>query len=66
MIALPSPNILGTASAMTTSELAAWAQVARIEVPHLVNRFGIWELTVHAKTKLLVRCDDPADCGAIA
>ena len=50
MIALSSPIIFRTPGVMTTSELATWAQIGKNAVPHLVNRFGIRELTGNMKS----------------
>lgn len=48
MIALPSPIIFKTPGVMTTSELAAWAQIGKNAVPHLAIRFGLREITGNA------------------
>ncbi|MBL3568879.1 hypothetical protein BV509_21380 [Rhodovulum sulfidophilum] len=44
-----SPVTLRFPAVMTTAELATWAQVGKNSVPQLVARFGIRELTGHAK-----------------
>lgn len=44
-----SPVTLRFPAVMTTAELAAWTQVGKNAVPQLVARFGIRELTGHAK-----------------
>lgn len=44
-----SPVTLRFPAVMTTAELAAWAQVGKNAVPQLAARFGIRELTGHAK-----------------
>ncbi|WP_165616972.1 hypothetical protein [Salipiger marinus] len=46
-----SPVTLRFPAVMTTAELAAWSQVGKNAVPHLVARFGIRELTGHAKNR---------------
>ncbi|KAA8607697.1 hypothetical protein [Salipiger aestuarii] len=45
----PSSIVPRFPAVMTTAELAAWAQVGKNAVPQLVTRFGIRELTGHAK-----------------
>lgn len=49
MIGMPSPSSLRTPGVMSTTELAAWAQVGRNIVPKLAHRFGFRELTGNAK-----------------
>ena len=49
MIDMPAPSSLRTPGVMSTTELAAWAQVGRNTVPQIVGRFGIRELTGNAK-----------------
>lgn len=49
MIGMPSPSPLKTPGVMTTGEFAAWAQVGKNAVPHLMTRFGIREITGNAK-----------------
>lgn len=44
-----SPVTLRFPAVMTTAELAAWAQVGKNAVPQLAARFGIREITGHAK-----------------
>lgn len=48
-MALPHPITLRTPGVMTTGEFAAWAQVGKNAVPHLMTRFGIREITGNAK-----------------
>lgn len=48
-----SPVTLRFPAVMTTTELAAWAQVGKNAVPQLVKGFGIRELTGHAKNHRL-------------
>ena len=49
MIGMPPRITPRTAGIMSTVELATWAQVGRNSVTQLVGRFGIRELTGHAK-----------------
>lgn len=49
MIPLPLPLVLRTPGVMTTTELAAWAQIGKNSVPPLISRFGIRELTGNSK-----------------
>lgn len=48
-MALPPPVALRTPGVMTTGEFAAWAQIGKNAVPHLMTRFGIHEITGNAK-----------------
>lgn len=48
---LPSTLPLRTSGVMTTAELAAWAQIGKNAVPGLVSRFGIREISGHAKSQ---------------
>jgi hypothetical protein len=49
VIGLPMPVSLKRPGVMSTAELAAWAQVGKNAIPHIVDRFGIREITGNAK-----------------